>query len=148
MRALLTLKLRSAIVMAIFSFLIFGNLIAKADVITERKANFKANAEALKAIRAALSASDFDAVITQATTIARWARVMPNYFPANSEMGDTDARPDIWIDFNGFKRSASENEKAALELINTAKKGDLSATINRVKQLGISCKSCHNNFKD
>tara|TARA_B100000989_G_scaffold18482_1_gene12173 strand:+ start:829 stop:1275 length:447 start_codon:yes stop_codon:yes gene_type:complete len=148
MRALLILKLRSAIGLAIFFVLIFGSVVIKADVIAERKANFKSNAAAMKAIRAAIGASDFDAVMLHATTIAEWARVMPDYFPANSDKGDTKALPDIWMDFNGFIRSASANEKDALELIKTAKKGDISATIEGVKQLGRSCKSCHNNFKD
>ena len=148
MLALSILKLRSAIRLAIFSGMVCGPIIAQADVIAERKANFKASAAAMKAIRAALGAGDFDTVVTQATTIAKWAKVMPNYFPANSDMGDTKARPDIWMDFDAFKRSASKNEKAALELISTVNKGDMSSTINAVKQLGVSCKSCHNNFKD
>jgi|TARA_B100001939_G_scaffold16841_1_gene14071 cytochrome c556 len=148
MRALSILKLRSAIGLTIFSVLIFGSLIAKADVIAERKANFKANAAAMKAINAALGGGDFDAAITQATTIADWARVMPDYFPENSDMGDTKARADIWMDFDGFKSRASANEKAALTLISTAKTGDVSATIGALKQLGGTCKSCHDNFKD
>jgi cytochrome c556 len=142
------LRLRSANALLIFSSMIFNPLVAQADVIAERKANFKANAAAMKAIRAALGAGDFETVVTQATTIAQWAKVMPNYFPANSDVGDTKARPDIWMDFDAFKRSASKNEKAALELISIANKGDMSSTINAVKQLGVSCKSCHNNFKD
>ena len=113
----------------------------------ERKANFKANAAAMKAINAALGGGDFDAAITQATTIADWARVMPDYFPENSDMGDTKARPDIWTDFDDFKIRASANEKAALKLISTAKTGDASATIGALKQLGGTCKSCHENFK-
>ena len=142
------LRLRSAIGLVIFSSMISSSVVAQADVIAERKANFKANAAAMKAIRAALGAGDFETVVTQATTIAQWAKVMPNYFPANSDVGDTKARPDIWMDFDAFKRSASKNEKAALELISIANKGDMSSTINAVKQLGVSCKSCHNNFKD
>ena len=143
-----TLRLRSAIGLVIFSSMIFNPVVAQADVIAERKANFKANAAAMKAIRAALGAGDFETVVAQATTIAKWAKVMPNYFPADSDVGDTKARPDIWIDFDAFKRSASKNEKAALKLISIANKGDMSSTINAVKQLGVSCKSCHNIFKD
>ena len=148
MLALSILKFKSVIRLAIFSSIIFGPIIAQADVIAERKANFKASAAAMKAIRAALGAGDFETVVTQATSIAKWAKVMPNYFPANSDVGDTKARPDIWMDFNAFKRSASINERAALELIKTAKAGDTSAAIAAVKQLGGSCKSCHNNFRD
>ena len=70
MRALYILKLRSAIGLTIFFVLILGSLIAKADVIAERKANFKANAAAMRAINAALGGGNFDAAITQATTIA------------------------------------------------------------------------------
>ena len=142
------LWLRSAIGLVIFSSLISNPVVAQADVIAERKANFKANAAAMKAINAALGGGDFDIVITQATTIARWARVMPDYFPENSDRGDTRARADVWMDFNGFKSRASANEQAALTLISTAKTGDVSATFNALKALGGTCKSCHDNFKD
>ncbi|MGB0308669.1 MAG: cytochrome c [Paracoccaceae bacterium] len=53
-----------------------------------------------------------------------------------------------WMDFDDFKTRASANEKAALTLISTAKTGDVSATIGALKQLGGTCKSCHDNFKD
>ncbi len=142
------LRLRSAIGLVIFSSMISSAVVAQADVIAERKANFKANAAAMKAINAALGGGDFDTVITQATTIADWARVMPDYFPENSDSGDTKARADIWMDFDGFKSRASANEQAALTLISTAKIGDVSATIGALKALGGTCKSCHDNFKD
>ncbi|MGA1186756.1 MAG: c-type cytochrome [Candidatus Puniceispirillaceae bacterium] len=142
------LRLRSAIGLVIFSSMISSAVVAQADVIAERKANFKANAAAMKAINAALGGGDFDTVITQATTIADWARVMPDYFPENSDSGDTKARADIWMDFDGFKSRASANEQAALTLISTAKTGDVSATIGALKALGGTCKSCHDNFKD
>ena len=142
------LMLRSAIGLLIFSGMIFSPFVVQADVIAERKANFKANAAAIKAINAALGGGDFDTVITQATTIADWARVMPDYFPENSDSGNTKARADIWMDFNGFKSRASGNEQAALTLISTAKTGDVSATFSALKALGGTCKSCHDNFKD
>ena len=125
MLGLSVLRLRSAIGVVIFSGLICGPIFAQADVIAERKANFKANAAAMKAINAALGGGDFDTVITQATTIADWARVMPDYFPENSDSGDTKARADIWMDFNGFKSRASGNEQAALTLISSAKTGEI-----------------------
>ena len=77
------LRLQSAIRLVMFFGIICGSNFAQADVIAERKANFKANAAAMKAMRAALGAGDFEKVVTQATTIADWARVMPDYFPKN-----------------------------------------------------------------
>ena len=142
------LMLRSAIDLVIFSGVICSPIFAQADVIAERKANFKANANAMRAINAALGGGDFETVVTQATTIADWARVMPDFFPENSDGGDTKARADIWMDFDGFKSRASANEKAALTLISTAKTGDVAATFGALKSLGGTCKSCHNNFKD
>ena len=142
------LRLRSAIELLIFPSMILSPFVVQADVIAERKANFKANAAAIKAINAALGGGDFDTVITQATTIADWARVMPDYFPENSDSGNTKARADIWMDFDGFKSRASGNEQAALTLISTAKTGDVSATFSALKALGGTCKSCHDNFKD
>ena len=79
--------------------------------------------------------------ITLATIIVDWARVMPDYFPENSDMGDTKARPDIWTDNDDFKIRASANEKAAIKLISTVKTGDASTTIGALKQLGGTCKS-------
>ena len=142
------LRLRSGIGLLIFSSLIFSPFVAQADVIAERKANFKANAAAMKTINAALSGGDFDALITQAKIIADWAEVIPDYFPANSVMGNTKARADIWVNYDDFKSRASANEKAALQLISTAKTGDVSDTIRAFKKLGSTCKSCHKNFKD
>ena len=148
MLGLSLLRLRSAIGLVIFSGIICGPFVAQADVIAERKANFKANAAAMKAINAALGGGDFETAVTHAATIADWARAMPNYFPENSDSGDTKARADIWMDFDGFKNRASANEQAALTLIGTAKTGDVSASIGALRTLGGTCKSCHDNFKD
>ena len=94
-RALFTLNLRLVVRLAIFSAMVFSSLIAKADGITEKKANFKVNAAAIKAINAALGGGDFDVLITQAITIGNLARVVPNFLLENSYMGVTDARADI-----------------------------------------------------
>ena len=147
MRAFCTLNLQSVIGLAAFSVIILASRIQKADVIAERKANFRANAAAMRVINAALGSGDFDVVITQATIIDDWARALPKFFPENSDIGYTKARADIWIDFGDFKSHASANEKAALTLTSTAKTGNASAAISALKQLGGTCKSCHNNFK-
>ena len=117
-------------------------------MITENRANFRSNEAAIEAIIATLIDGDFDVLITQATTIANKALVVPEFFLENSDMGVIKARADIWMDFDGFKSRASANEKAALTLISTAKTGDVSATIDALQQLGGTCKSCHDNFKD
>ena len=141
-------KLKSTVGSAVFVGMICGSFAAGADVIADRKANFKANAAAMKSISAALGAGDFDMVAKQAKTIVAWAQVMPDYFPEGSDQGDTKARAEIWMDFDAFKSHAMDNEKAVLALISMAETGDITATIGALKSLGGTCKSCHSKFKE
>ena len=67
--ALSILRLRPAIGLAIFFCHNLQPVSLQANVIAERKANFKAKAAAMKAINRALSGGDFETVVTQATTI-------------------------------------------------------------------------------
>ena len=128
--------------------MISSPVVAQADMIAERKVNFKANAAAMKAINSVLGGGKFDTVITQTTSIEDWARVMPDYFSENSDNGDTKARAEINKDFDEFKSRASANERAPLIMISTAKSRDISVTIAALKALGGICKSCHENCMD
>ena len=118
-----------------------------ADVIEERKANFKANNASMRAMGAALGAKDFAAITAEAQKIADWAVVMPDYFPKVSGSGNTSAKAAIWEDFAAFKASAQANHNAALVLIAAAEAQDMAATKNALGQLGGSCKACHQKFK-
>ena len=90
---------------------------------------------------------DFDVAITLATIIVDWARLMPDYFPENSDMGEP-GRAQISGQFlTILKFARPPMKKAALKLISTAKTGDASATIGALKQLGGTCKSCRDKFK-
>jgi len=119
---------------------------AMAGVIEDRKANFKANNAAMRAIAAALSSGDFDTIAAEAGKIAAWAEVMPDYFPEGSDAG-TSARPEIWPDFSGFKDAAEANHSAARDLITVAANQDADAAQQALQTLGASCKSCHQKFK-
>ena len=121
---------------------------ANADIIADRKAGFKGNADSMKAIAAAIGGSDYQTVISLAEGIASWASKIPSYFPEGSDSGDTKARAEIWFEFDAFKAKAKANETAALTLVAAAKSGDQGAMMAGLKNLGASCKSCHSNFKD
>ena len=121
---------------------------ANADIIADRKAGFKRNADSMKAIAAAIGSGDYQTVISRAGGIASWANKISSYFPEGSDSGDTKARAEIWMDFDAFKSHAMDNEKAALALISMAETRDVSATIGALKSLGGTCKSCHSKFKE
>ena len=121
---------------------------ANADIIADRKAGFKGNADSMKAIAAAIGSGDYQTVINLAEGIASWANTIPSYFPEGSDSGDTKARAEIWFEFDAFKAKAKANETAARTLVTAAKSGDQGAMMSGLKNLGASCKSCHSSFKD
>ena len=135
--------LSAAIAAAIIGF---SSLSASAGVIEDRKANFKANNASMRAIGAALSFDDFEAVASEARKIAAWAMVMPDYFPEGSGEG-TSAKPAIWSDFIGFKDAAEANYNAAEDLIAAARKQDAAQAGEALRALGATCKACHQKFK-
>ena len=120
--------------------------VANAGVVEDRKANFKANNASMRAIGAAIGASEFETVTREAERIAAWAMVMPDYFPEGSGEG-TSAKPAIWTDFVGFKDAAEANYYAAQELIAAAAKLDAGAAGEALRAIGGTCKGCHQKFK-
>ena len=128
--------------------LAFGAGTASADVIAERKAGFKGNVASLKTIKAALGAGDLTAVVGAAESVADWSARMTDYFPEGSDEGETNARMDIWLDFDDFTAKAKSAETAALQLAALAKAGDTAGAKSGFKALAGTCKACHSLYKD
>lgn len=121
--------------------------IAQADVITERQANFKQNGAAIRAMRGQFAEGDYLSIELGAETIAGWAAKMTDYFPAGSDTGKTDAKPDIWERFDEFTLLAKQNEEAALALAKAASAEDSGQTQMLMQALGKTCGACHSQFK-
>ncbi len=131
-----------------FSFAILAFLgSAMADPITERKENFRNNVKSLKLIQPALAAGDMEVISEQANLIAAWAAIMPDYFPEDSDMGDTKARPEIWENWDDFIAKAEANHDAAITLANLAIAGDADALPEAMKALSDTCGACHKLYK-
>lgn len=118
---------------------------AQADVIEQRKANFKDNVAILKAIRGQVQAGDFEAIAAGGRAIADWASQMPDFFPEGSE--SKGALASIWEDFDGFRAKAEANRQAALKLEAAARMADAGQVMTAVQDLSGTCKSCHQSFK-
>jgi cytochrome c556 len=69
-------------------------------------------------------------------------------FPEDSVSDDSDALPDIWLDFEGFKQKYQDLKMAADALEMATQGGDKAAIQSAFGDLGKSCKSCHRAFKD
>jgi cytochrome c556 len=60
----------------------------------------------------------------------------------------TEARPIIWTERADFETKADNLVKAAATLKAAAKGGDQAATMKAMADVGASCKSCHDKFRD
>lgn len=137
-------------ILAAISLVILGlatPLSASADVIADRQARFKANNASMRAIGAALGAADAQTIKAEATKIAEWAKVMPDYFPAGSSGGKASVKDDLWDNFDLFRKQANDNYNAAMALIAAADSGDMDKAKGALIEVGGTCKACHQNFK-
>lgn len=68
-------------------------------------------------------------------------------FPPGSDQGDdTEAKPEIWKDWDGFAAKYQDFKKATAELA-AAAGGDLEAVKPKFAAVGKACKSCHESFR-
>ena len=120
---------------------------ANADVITERKENFRANVKSLKLIQPAMEQGDMEAISKEAESIASWAKAMPEFFPQGSDMGDTKARPEIWENWDDFLAKSAANREAAETLAELAAAGNDEALPSAFGALSKTCGDCHKLYK-
>jgi cytochrome c556 len=66
--------------------------------------------------------------------------------PANGGV-ETDAKPDIWNDFEDFKAKLDAFITEAKALSETAKLGDETKTREQFKKTAETCKACHDKYK-
>jgi cytochrome c556 len=133
--------------LALIVALILSITAAGADVISDRKAGFKSTGKSLKAIRTAISENDTATIAANAEKIAAWFAVVPDHFPEGSGEGDTDARPEIWTDWDRFTGIAASAEAAALDLAKQANAGNSGDIEAGFRNLAGTCKTCHQSFR-
>ena len=74
-------------------------------------------------------------------------RDIPPLFPAGSDFGETDAKPEVWKKRAEFEKAAGETSKAADALLAAVKGGDQAAVGKAFDGLGKTCKACHEDFR-
>lgn len=116
-------------------------LAASADVITERQANFSASGKSLRMIGGAIGEGNFAFIEAEAAKLAKWADMMPEFFPAGSE--SPKASPDIWNEFEQFTQLSADFGAAARALGDAAASKDASLVKAKLGEVGQTCKSCH-----
>ena len=91
--------------------------------------------------------TDFDAVLARSTVaaIAEHAAATPGLFEANETDPKSEARPEIWSNFEDFTAKATELESIAIGFSTSINEpADLNAAM---RDFGANCKSCHSVYR-
>ena len=86
-------------------------------------------------------------ILIHAQDIQRMSTAIPDAFKKESAAGKTDAKPEIWKEWDKFTAAAEAMGKEAAELAKVAQSGNMEAIGAQVKKLGEACSNCHKPYR-
>ncbi|MCU7905834.1 MAG: cytochrome c [Candidatus Thiodiazotropha sp. (ex Epidulcina cf. delphinae)] len=94
-------------------------------------------------------AFDQEAFANHANDLAAAARLnlMPG-FPEDSESDESDALPEIWMEFDDFEGKYRDLRMRSKALSGVAESGDKAKLGEALDKTGKACKACHKKFKN
>ena len=115
-----------------------------------RQHSMNAMAEHMAALKVALTEqpSLIGEVGAHAAAIAATSQFIPNMFPKDGNLTDSAALPTVWDQATEFAAAAKHNQDLAQQLEETARGGDVKATLAAFANLGRQgCGGCHETFR-
>jgi cytochrome c556 len=82
-----------------------------------------------------------------ATALQAMAADIPSLFPEGTDFGETDAMAEVWSDAEGFADKAAQAKDATAAFTEAVKSGDKIATVKAFRDVGDSCKGCHEAYR-
>ena len=82
-----------------------------------------------------------------ASDISRMSAVIAESFEKEITEGRTDAKPEVWQDWDKFVAAAEALQEEGAKLADIASAGDMAAIGAQVKNVGKACGSCHKPFR-
>lgn len=82
-----------------------------------------------------------------AMDISRMSAVIEESFKKEITEGRTDAKPEVWQDWDKFVAAAEALQAEGAKLADVAAGGDMAAIGGQVKALGKACGDCHKPFR-
>ena len=117
-------------------------------IVKERMDKFEASEKATKRIKQALSRGETAVVTAEDEFLVSWAREMKSYFPENSNQTPSEARDEIWLQWDDFIGAIQSFNNASNALMDAAASEDPRAMRGAFKEMTKSCKSCHQQFRE
>ena len=141
----------AVLVVSLFSAAQAADPKTPAEMQKARHEHYEALGDAFKSIRDQSKASTPDfAALEKAATVVNEASVdQQKWFPKGSgpEAGKTRALPDIWTKPADFTAAQKMFSDRAPKLLAAAKAKDVAAVTAAFKDVGGSCKNCHDSFR-
>jgi cytochrome c556 len=121
-------------------------------VIKSRQQHLKDMGAAFKTLRDETRKSEpaMAQVKGAADEIAKAASQIDTWFPAGSgpeSKLETDAKPEIWADPQGFAAAAKNLKAEAPKLQQLASANDLAGVKAQIGKVGGACKGCHDKYR-
>ncbi len=120
------------------------------DAIKYRQATFTVMASHFGRLGAMVQGKvPFDAKVAQenADLVATLSLLPFKAFGPNTDLGETDAKPEVWSQVDKFQAAAKTMQDNAAKLNAAAKTGDLAQIKAAFGATGKSCKACHDNYR-
>lgn len=105
------------------------------------------NTKAIAPIATGAADLDLNIVANSANAIAAAAQQAAHKFPEGSLSEHSEAKPNIWTDWNKFSGLIKTLANDARALENIAKSGDEAALLPAFGKMTENCKSCHTEFR-
>lgn len=86
-------------------------------------------------------------LVGHAEGLAAGAAELHRLFPEGSNVGESEALPAIWDDAAGFAAAIAKMEEATAAFVDAAKGGDEEAIGGAFRNVGMSCRGCHDNYR-
>ena len=69
-------------------------------------------------------------------------------FLPDTLVGDSEAKPEIWQNWDDFKSKMQDLEETTAALAEASLSGDMATIMPAFKATGGSCKACHDDYKE
>lgn len=86
-------------------------------------------------------------IFTHAQDIQRMSSLVPEAFKKDIATGKTDAKPEIWKEWDKYTAAAEALGQEAAKLAEVAQKGDMAMTADQAKKVGEACGNCHKPYR-
>jgi cytochrome c556 len=86
-------------------------------------------------------------ILVHAQEIQRMSTLIADAFKKEVTAGKTDAKPEIWKEWDKFTAAADAMGREAAQLATVAQGGNIEAIGAQTKKLGETCGSCHKPYR-